>query len=57
MERSLTADELTDDQRAVVALVKDFVDRDVIPAAPGFDERDEFPTALVDQMKKMDLLG
>ena len=57
MERSLAAHELTDDQRAVVALVKDFVDREVMPAAPGFDARDEFPSALVDQMKEMGLFG
>ncbi len=45
------------DQRAVIAAVRDFVEREVVPKAPGFDRRDEFPEALVDGMRELDLFG
>jgi alkylation response protein AidB-like acyl-CoA dehydrogenase len=49
--------ELTDEQRAIVAAVREFVDRDVIPAADELEHRDEFPDAIVRQMSEMGLFG
>jgi butyryl-CoA dehydrogenase len=44
-------------QAEIVAAVRAFVDRDVIPVASELDHGDEFPTALVETMKQMGLFG
>jgi alkylation response protein AidB-like acyl-CoA dehydrogenase len=49
--------EQTAEQQEIVATVREFVDRDVIPVASELDHRDEFPTALVETMKQMGLFG
>jgi butyryl-CoA dehydrogenase len=49
--------ELTDEQRTIVSLVREFVDREVVPAASAMEHADEFPTALVEQMKELGLFG
>jgi alkylation response protein AidB-like acyl-CoA dehydrogenase len=49
--------ELNAEQQEIVATVRDFVDRDVIPVASDLDHRDEFPTALVETMKDLGLFG
>ncbi len=41
----------------IVATVRDFVRRDVIPVASAFEHADEFPVALVETMKQMGLFG
>jgi butyryl-CoA dehydrogenase len=53
----MTIAETTVEQQEIVAAVREFVDRDVIPVASGLDHRDEFPTALVDTMKALGLFG
>jgi alkylation response protein AidB-like acyl-CoA dehydrogenase len=50
-------DRLSDEQREVVRLVRDWVDREVTPAAPDLEHADEFPDALVDDMKELGLFG
>jgi butyryl-CoA dehydrogenase len=49
--------ELNAEQQEIVATVREFVDRDVIPVASELDHRDEFPTALVETMKGLGLFG
>ncbi len=49
--------ESTAEQQEIVAAVREFVDRDVIPVASDLDHRDEFPTALVETMKALGLFG
>jgi butyryl-CoA dehydrogenase len=49
--------ELTDEQEAIVSTVRDFVDKEVIPVADELEHRDEFPEAIVRQMKDMGLFG
>jgi butyryl-CoA dehydrogenase len=49
--------ETTVEQQEIVAAVREFVDRDVIPVASELDHRDEFPTALVETMKALGLFG
>jgi butyryl-CoA dehydrogenase len=44
-------------QAEIVAAVRAFVDKDVIPVASELDHADEFPTALVETMKGMGLFG
>ncbi len=45
------------EQAEIVAAVRDFVDRDVIPVASDLEHADEFPTALVETMKELGLFG
>ena len=49
--------ELSAEQQEIVATVREFVDRDVIPVASDLDHRDEFPEALVETMKALGLFG
>jgi hypothetical protein len=53
----VTAVESSVEQAEIVAAVREFVDRDVIPVASDFDHRDEFPTQLVETMKGLGLFG
>jgi len=48
---------LTTEQQEIVAAVRDFVDRDVIPVASQLEHADEFPTELVRTMTEMGLFG
>src|SRR5579863_6191530 len=43
--------------REVVEAVRKFVDREVIPAADALEHNDEYPHALVAQMKELGLFG
>src|SRR5204863_5403208 len=45
------------EQRDIVAAVREFVDRDVIPVASELEHADEFPTRLVETMKELGLFG
>jgi alkylation response protein AidB-like acyl-CoA dehydrogenase len=49
--------ELTDTQKAIVETVREFVEKDVIPVADEMEHRDEFPEAIVEQMKELGLFG
>ncbi len=49
--------ELTEEQAAIVAAVREFVEKEVYPVAEDLEARDEFPEAIVEQMKEMGLFG
>jgi alkylation response protein AidB-like acyl-CoA dehydrogenase len=49
--------ELTDEQRDIIATVRDFVETEVIPVADELEHRDEYPEVIVEQMKEMGLFG
>ena len=49
--------ELTADQRAIISTVRDWVEHNVIPAAPDLEHADEFPDALTAEMKELGLFG
>ena len=49
--------ELTAEQEEIVATVREFVDRDVIPVASKLEHADEYPTQLVETMTDMGLFG
>jgi butyryl-CoA dehydrogenase len=49
--------QLSDEHRAVVAAVREFVEREVIPVADELEHRDEFPTRIVEGMKELGLFG
>ena len=50
-------DQLTDEQRAIVEMVRQFTDEQILPNAGHFDHEDEFPEAIVEQMKELGLFG
>ncbi len=45
------------EQTEIVAAVRDWVDREVVPVASDFEHADEFPTDLVAQMRELGLFG
>ena len=49
--------ELSDEQRDVIAMVREFVDREVIPVADELEHQDEFPEKIVEGMKELGLFG
>jgi alkylation response protein AidB-like acyl-CoA dehydrogenase len=48
---------LTDVQQEILATVRDFVDKEIIPHAQALEHADEYPTDIVDGMKEMGLFG
>ncbi len=49
--------ELSEEQRAVVETVREFVEREVFPVADQLEHRDEFPEKIVEGMKELGLFG
>src|SRR5215216_7018358 len=47
----------TDEQKDITAMVRQFVDNEVIPVAEEHDHEDSFPEAVVEQMKELGLFG
>jgi alkylation response protein AidB-like acyl-CoA dehydrogenase len=50
-------DELTGDERAMVELVRDFVNRDVKPVVRELEHANTYPEKLIDQMKQLGIFG
>jgi alkylation response protein AidB-like acyl-CoA dehydrogenase len=49
--------EQTDEQRAITEMVRQFVDKEVIPIAEKHDHEDSFPDEVVEQMRELGLFG
>ena len=49
--------EKTDEQKAILEMVRQFVDEQIIPKAGHYDHEDEFPEPIVEQMKELGLFG
>src|SRR3954462_4613908 len=49
--------EKSDEQRAMTEMVRQFVDKEVLPIAEEYDHEDKFPEAVVEQMKELGLFG
>ena len=56
-QQTSTYEEMTDEQAAIVEMVRNFVDKEIIPNAEEFDHEDKFPEAIVEQMKELGLFG
>jgi alkylation response protein AidB-like acyl-CoA dehydrogenase len=54
---AVTLPDLTTEQRDVLDVVRDFVERSVKPVAADLEHADEYPHELVAQMKEMGLFG
>src|ERR1700722_5506936 len=50
-------DGLGEEESAVVALVREFVDRDVRPVANEVEPANTYPEKLIDQMKQLGIFG
>ena len=50
-------DELTEDEQAIVHLVREFVDRDVKPVARDLEHGNSYPGKLIGQMKQLGMFG
>ena len=49
--------EAIEEQRLILKSVREFVEREVIPVASAMEHRDEYPHALVEQMRTLGLFG
>ncbi len=49
--------EYTDEQKDIIAMVRQFADEQILPNAEHYDHEDEFPQPIVDQMKELGLFG
>jgi alkylation response protein AidB-like acyl-CoA dehydrogenase len=49
--------QLSDDEQAIVGLVRDFVDKEVKPVARELEHADAYPEALIEQMKRLGIFG
>jgi alkylation response protein AidB-like acyl-CoA dehydrogenase len=49
--------EITEDQKAIIEMVHQFVDEQIIPNAEKYDHEDSFPEPIVEQMKELGLFG
>src|SRR4051794_16077315 len=47
----------TDEQKAIIEMVRQFVDEQIIPNAEHYDAKDEYPEPIVEQMKELGLFG
>ncbi|MFL5847239.1 MAG: acyl-CoA dehydrogenase family protein, partial [Solirubrobacteraceae bacterium] len=52
-----TYSEYTDEQRDIIAMVRQFADEQILPNAEHFDHEDSFPEDIVEQMKELGLFG
>ena len=57
MSRLQQTDGLTEEQQELLKLVREFVEEQIIPVATELEHRDEYPQAIVDQMKEMGIFG
>src|SRR5881398_497155 len=49
--------ERTDEQKAILEMIRQFADEQIIPNAEHYDHEDEFPEPIVEQMKELGLFG
>ena len=49
--------EPTEQQKQIVAMIREFVERDVLPVAVEMDNKDEYPYEIVDKMAELGLFG
>jgi alkylation response protein AidB-like acyl-CoA dehydrogenase len=57
MGRLAQTDGLTEFQQEILATVRDFVGKEIIPVATEMEHRDEYPTEIVEAMKQIGLFG
>src|SRR3954465_12096199 len=48
---------VTEEQQAIIEMVRQFADEQILPQAEHYDDADEFPEPIVEQMKHLGLFG
>lgn len=56
-QRLAHTDGLTEEQREILAAVREFVDREIIPNAARLEREDEYPTDIVDGLTELGVFG
>lgn len=57
MSRLQHTDGLTEIQQEILATVRDFVDKEILPVATELEHRDEYPTQIVEGLKELGVFG
>ena len=57
MGRLARTEGLTEVQQEILGTVRDFVDREILPVATGFEHADSYPHDIVEGLKKLGLFG
>jgi alkylation response protein AidB-like acyl-CoA dehydrogenase len=57
MAVDIDAQDMTDEQRAICEMVRQFADEQILPNAEHYDHEDEFPEPIVEQMRELGLFG
>src|SRR6478752_173315 len=57
MGRLAQTDGLTEFEQEILATVRDCTNREIIPVATELEHKDEYPTQIVEGMKKLGLFG
>jgi alkylation response protein AidB-like acyl-CoA dehydrogenase len=57
MGRLCHTDGLTDDQTAILAAVRTFVEKEILPVATALEHADEYPTQIVKGLRELGLFG
>ena len=57
MSATASLNSLTDEQEAILGMVREFVDDQIIPNAEHYDGKDEYPEPIVEQLKELGLFG
>ena len=57
MGRLAQTDGLTEFEQDILATVRDFTEREILPVATELEHRDEYPAQIVEGMKKLGLFG
>jgi alkylation response protein AidB-like acyl-CoA dehydrogenase len=52
-----SASEYTDDQKAIIEMVRQFADEQIIPNAEHYDSTDTYPEPIIEQLKELGLFG
>jgi alkylation response protein AidB-like acyl-CoA dehydrogenase len=57
MGRLATTEGLTEEQQEILRVVREFVDREILPVATELEHRDEYPTDIVEGLKELGIFG
>ncbi len=57
MGRLVSTEGLTDDQTEILKLVRQFVEKEIIPVATDLEHKDEYPTDIVEGLKELGIFG
>jgi len=57
MGRLVSTEGLTEDQQEILKLVRQFVEKEIIPVATELEHKDEYPTDIIEGLKELGIFG